>query len=224
MSFEPFPFLDLPTELRCMVYDELTASEVRATLPHMFDKKTRTKKNPDIVAIRSGLPVSLLATCKFINNEAKPWFDKELEKMKGEPIRLEVVPRVRATDGLYWLLLADDEDTTDGKPRSDYLGRKVQFLRDTAASNPHRIDVEVLGVGNINHWVKGPMKHMWHTLFGIAMRFKFATVFKGRVTQNSTAKARDEWEELQEEALIMAPGLRFEEMVKDKIAGSVSQG
>jgi hypothetical protein len=229
MSSQPFRFLDLPTELRYMVYDELTASEYRATLPYMSYKYAQENKKPGIVSVRSGLPVSLLATCKFINNEARPWFEKELEKMKGEPMRLEVTPSVPILEEFLWFLQDHAENIKHGKAPSDYFGRKVQLLRDSAASNPQRIDLEVLMVGDVNNWVNGPMERTWHAVYEFVLRLDFAIVFKGRVTQDSTVEARDEWEQLRYEAWAMTtdtrPLLRLEEMDDDdEIGGSALQG
>ncbi|ORY11911.1 hypothetical protein BCR34DRAFT_587592 [Clohesyomyces aquaticus] len=63
-----FVFLQLPAEIRVMVYELLHIHTIRETLPgkmHPQDKKG------SIVIIRRALPIQLLATCRLIEHEAK---------------------------------------------------------------------------------------------------------------------------------------------------------
>jgi hypothetical protein len=73
--------LDLPKELRLMVYDAIT-----------IDTKSRTMLVPDstdtlTLNVRT-LPTSLLATCRFIRDEATPIFET---RMRGI---IEEIPRI----------------------------------------------------------------------------------------------------------------------------------
>jgi hypothetical protein len=89
----PFRFLDLPPELRVMIYNRLPSTTRHCTL---VDLMSSTKPPP----LRAGLavkslPVSLLSTCKLINHEATPVLLPRLQQLRAEPMRL-------ITDTLYF--------------------------------------------------------------------------------------------------------------------------
>ncbi|KAF2824063.1 hypothetical protein CC86DRAFT_409072 [Ophiobolus disseminans] len=96
---QAFIFLDFPTELRLMVYEQIDITTIRHTLnrsdagleadvafgwlvpPH------ETLTDSSITCIRPTLSVGILSTCHLINQEAKPIIERKLATLKLEPIR-----------------------------------------------------------------------------------------------------------------------------------------
>jgi len=88
----PFRFLDLPPELRVMVYKSFSLVTRRHTL-HQRDELA------DIWPVKAGQPwtmemfrkshagIALLTTCRIINVEATPIFQVLLSKLKEQPVR-----------------------------------------------------------------------------------------------------------------------------------------
>jgi hypothetical protein len=65
---EPFCFLDLPAELRLMVYDCLPRSRLPREIVFKVPKFEEARCN----FVKRGIPVALLATCKLVYSEAMP--------------------------------------------------------------------------------------------------------------------------------------------------------
>jgi hypothetical protein len=73
----PFPFLDLPPELRLIVYE------------HLLVKVTHHHGESDLKLVSLSVPgVTMLATCKLINKEAHPVILSKLSAIRNEPVRL----------------------------------------------------------------------------------------------------------------------------------------
>ncbi|KAF2028448.1 hypothetical protein EK21DRAFT_20903, partial [Setomelanomma holmii] len=83
MSTQPFCFLDLPAELRCIVYEHIDISIHR----QVVSSESVSGKASQIVLIRRCLPVSLLAACKLINHESMAVFTTKLREMQNDPLR-----------------------------------------------------------------------------------------------------------------------------------------
>jgi hypothetical protein len=95
----PFRFLDLPAELRCMVYDFL-----KPTIEyHGYYERAKSKDDGAQYSIleRQALPVTLLATCRQIKTEAQPIFDKKFELMKLQPMRYHMEVRTATSIRIF---------------------------------------------------------------------------------------------------------------------------
>ncbi|KAF2026054.1 hypothetical protein EK21DRAFT_116161 [Setomelanomma holmii] len=87
-----FRFLDLPTELRCMVY-ELIDHEAQNISIHLSSSDLFGEDlTKSIVLTSNGLPVALLATCRLVRIEAQPFF-------KPKPEASRTTERFRITAG-----------------------------------------------------------------------------------------------------------------------------
>ncbi|KAF2128439.1 hypothetical protein P153DRAFT_318255, partial [Dothidotthia symphoricarpi CBS 119687] len=94
---KPFRFLDLPPELRCMVYDCIHITTTKhvltktdAELPPNIWPKSEGRASLPITLIRKSIPAAILATCRLINQEATPLLAPRLEELQREPLRFFV--------------------------------------------------------------------------------------------------------------------------------------
>jgi hypothetical protein len=85
---KPFRFLDLPIELRCMVYEEIemSTSHYRLKDPTITDaSEEQTTPASYMTLLVKSLPVSILATCQTINKEEAALLAPKLETLRNEP-------------------------------------------------------------------------------------------------------------------------------------------
>jgi hypothetical protein len=94
MATVPFRFLDLPCELRCMVYEKIVIETKCHTLEQQESgcsgdvwPLVPNVTNSPVKLIRKSLPVALLRTCRLINNEATAFFKSPMEELAKEPLR-----------------------------------------------------------------------------------------------------------------------------------------
>jgi hypothetical protein len=92
---KPFRFLDLPLELRFIVYAQLDI----VTRSHVLDKtnaqdctqwKVTDSTDPSITLTRKALPVAILATCRLIQEEATQVLTPRLRELEKEPVRFHL--------------------------------------------------------------------------------------------------------------------------------------
>lgn len=99
-DFQPFRFLDLPKELRLMVYERLP----RSIRPKTFNFEAEYYRDPvptDMTVICRNIDTSILATCKQIHYEAKGIFRRVVtDFILSSPIRIVV----RSEPGFDWQL------------------------------------------------------------------------------------------------------------------------
>ena len=87
---KPFRFLDLPAELRYMVYEEIEISSCHYRLkdptfkPEPEPEEQTTQPSYMTLVVKS-LPVALLATCRLIHEEAARFLAPKLETLRDEP-------------------------------------------------------------------------------------------------------------------------------------------
>jgi hypothetical protein len=74
---QPFRFLDLPPELRVMVYSYITPRTHR----HVLQTSDRWERH-SITLVTNTLPVSLLATCRLVHAEARKIFEPKLATLR----------------------------------------------------------------------------------------------------------------------------------------------
>jgi hypothetical protein len=89
----PFRFLDLPPELRVMIYNRLPSTTRHCTLVDLMSSTTPPLTRAALVV--KYFPVSILSTCKLIRHEATPVLLPRLQRLRAEPMRL-------ITDTLYF--------------------------------------------------------------------------------------------------------------------------
>jgi hypothetical protein len=92
-----FRFLDLPAELRIMVYERLPITTRHHTFSHRAVRSRDDYVNDlpedtdiDVSLVIKSLPVALLAICKQIHSEASHHMQPALERLRTEPMRLIV--------------------------------------------------------------------------------------------------------------------------------------
>lgn len=103
-SPKPFRFLDLPKEIRLMVYENCTIQRKHYHLSTTYTLPNSPTAHATLVV--SALPaIKLLRTCSTIRNEALPIFDRnQLPRLAKEPIRL-IIGRARCS--IYTSYLKD---------------------------------------------------------------------------------------------------------------------
>jgi hypothetical protein len=84
-SEEPFRFLDLPAELRFMVYEFLPATIQHHVMDNPLDFKGST-----LTLATKSIPMELLDVYRSISAEAEPLLNKQMEAFKTELLRLIV--------------------------------------------------------------------------------------------------------------------------------------
>jgi hypothetical protein len=100
---QPFRFLDLPTELRLMVYEFLPVR----THHHTFKYPVTDPNEPpigdvesDVTLVEKTIDVRIPATCQLVNVEATPILNARLDRLREEPWHFIVdSPSLRAFFG-----------------------------------------------------------------------------------------------------------------------------
>jgi hypothetical protein len=79
---QPFRFLDLPAELRYMVYENLQVTTERQTVS--LTEPVHKCVRPDcITSVTKHLPVAILATCRLTRIEALPFLEPKLTVLRN---------------------------------------------------------------------------------------------------------------------------------------------
>jgi hypothetical protein len=94
MPIQPFRFLDLPADLRCMMYEEIEVATCKQGLEQSETKDDQRHVDPkqgvSMTLLRATLPMSLLATCRLIRQEATPVLTRKVKELVEEPVRLSI--------------------------------------------------------------------------------------------------------------------------------------
>jgi hypothetical protein len=83
----PFRFLNLPRELRDMIYERLPIKTTAVAVDHAADQPDGIALVSLTVSKRTVQGVAILASCRQINTEAAPIFLRQLDKSKIGPER-----------------------------------------------------------------------------------------------------------------------------------------
>ena len=87
----PFRFLDLPAELRVMVYQQLDMDTYHRRLEDPVMKQLHPDKPSSFITlVVNALPVSVLLVSRFVHVEALPVLNSMLEQLRLEPIHFIV--------------------------------------------------------------------------------------------------------------------------------------
>jgi hypothetical protein len=98
MSAQHFRLLDLPAEVRLMVYEHISISE------HLYAVVSNAAMggSSTVTLVQHSLPVSLLSTCRLIQCEATPIFAARFVEIKSKTMRF-IVDKLAA----QWLDASD---------------------------------------------------------------------------------------------------------------------
>ena len=124
----PFRFLDLPKELRYMVYEHLTistkqylltpiegTSDFEVSVPPQKDRGSSHTRPPALTITLHTLPVQIFSTCSLVYFEALPFLSRKLDAIRETVPRIAVDPEcldTSQTQQLFRELLA----RLDGHP------------------------------------------------------------------------------------------------------------
>jgi hypothetical protein len=89
----PFRFLDLPAELRIMVYERLSPVTRHHSFSHPVadqDEERPKVRDSKVTLVVESVPTAILATCKLLHGEAKPYLKRIPERLQTEPMRLMI--------------------------------------------------------------------------------------------------------------------------------------
>jgi hypothetical protein len=149
-----------------------------------------------VVQVCEGLPVSLLATCKLVNKEARTIFNAKIETMKASPMCFEVDPAATA----------DFCESMDQCSTSFYLKdlssrpcvRKLHWLRYSKSSSNRTFDLEVRMSRDVRDWQREELLDMVLALSALCY-CGFAIVLKGteskaRAMSLERSPMRGSWE------------------------------
>lgn len=84
-----FQSLDLPPELRCIVYEFVPIFRKHSTIPsERISRRTHDEAEAELTLAVNTLPLQLLRTCRQIHDEAKPILAPELELTRQSTPRI----------------------------------------------------------------------------------------------------------------------------------------
>jgi hypothetical protein len=131
ISTPSFRFLDLPVELRCMVYEaiEVTTRKEVLDVSRSYDI---LKEGSSITMLRGALGRSILATSHLVNKEASPIMARKIQIMANEPVRFlmswQVAVITRDLQRTCFNMLTEGKDASQ-YPTSD----QAKFSRSCSA-------------------------------------------------------------------------------------------
>ncbi|KAH4021891.1 hypothetical protein HBI56_158160 [Parastagonospora nodorum] len=115
----PLSLLDLPAEIRVMIYENLPT---RTAHRYQADHPSQAAGIGDVFVVWRSFPgVTILATCRLVEREARPIIEARLRAIRNEPCRVIVTPEglasTRLSSILKSLLRSNVDNTKPVDPR-----------------------------------------------------------------------------------------------------------
>jgi hypothetical protein len=204
MSTEPFRFLDFPAKLRLMVYEAIPITTRRQTFEHVEGGQTLS-----MTLTKRCFLVSLLATSKFIHQEAKQIIGKKLRQLELEPVRvktdLETLVAITADFSAQTRYKEQIIDITNFCRR--FLARTSTVTR--SAAHPHRVEVAV--EPSVRSFSARDMFQTWYTSSAVAHKISLSCTILYRDTLPTVAVGQN-----------TVPGLSVWSLVQNEVSMELS--
>jgi hypothetical protein len=211
MTPATFRFLDLPKELRIMVYERVSLATHRSIVKHQSVTKVdptnynsddgASNPEPSMMVICKTLDVALLATCSQIYHEAMPFLALKLQELQVESVRLVMDYRVFIAN-----YKTGNAATADFPIFMPLLARcrNLAVRKPNPRPVPQPYQIELALTGNNKQVSEEDLNSAFITLWGAAQNFgvSIALFAQGRIrdlvinSPHMTAPVRVPWRQV----------------------------